>query len=154
MFLRATLLPILVLGVALPLPAQLTKDARYAILGGMVATEGAARIPMPLGKTGVELTDNGEINLDKLQKEIAGNGAVVTAGKVVRITAVDFSDKSIEFEIDGGGTKKKFLSNVQVGVGGAGPVQQSQKKETPDAKGSKITLLFAQKVKPDLSVDE
>ena len=61
--------------------------------------------------------------------------------KVVSITAIEFNDKSIEFEIDHGGTKKKnILSNIQVNVGGAS--SSDQKKETPEAKGSRITLLF------------
>jgi hypothetical protein len=151
---RTSVLLMLLLGVALPLRAQLTKDARFAILGGMIATEGAARIPMPLGKTGVELSENGLINRDKLQKEISGNGSMITAGKVVRITAIEFNEKSIEFEIDGGGTKKKnFLSNVQIGVGGVSP-QPDQQKVTPEAKGSRIALLFAGKVPPNLTVEE
>jgi hypothetical protein len=153
MFQRAAVLGILFIAAIAPASAQLTQDARYAILGNMVAVEGAARLPMPLGKTGVELSENGLVNRDKLQKEIVSNGQSINPGKVVRITGIEFNDKSIEFEIDGGGTKKKnFLSNIQVGMGGVS--SQDPKKETPDAKGSKITLLFAGKVPPNLSVDE
>src|SRR4030095_13370268 len=61
-------------------------------------------------------------------------------------------DKSIEFEIDHGGTKKKnVLSNIQVNVGGAS--SSDQKKETPEAKGSKITLQFAGKVPQDVTAE-
>jgi hypothetical protein len=153
MFQRAALLGVLTLAASVSAPAQLTQDARYSILANMVAVEGAARIPMPLGKNGVELSENGLLNRDKLQKEIASNGQAIMPGKVVKITAIEFNDKSIEFEIDGGGTKKKnFLSNIQVGVGGVS--SQDPKKETPEAKGSKITLLFAGKVPPNLTADE
>jgi Protein of unknown function (DUF2845) len=147
------LLPILILGLVPAGQAQIGQDARFSILGSMIATEGAARIPMPLGKTGIDLSENGLINRDKLQKELAANGGAITAGKIVTITAVEFNDKAIEFEIDGGGTKKKnFLSNIQVGVGPVNP-QQDQKKEEA-AKGSKVTLLFAAKVPPNLTADE
>jgi len=147
-------LPVLIVGLASTGHAQVSQDARFSILGSMVASEGAARIPMPLGKTGIEVSENGLVNRDKLQKELAANGGAITAGKVVMITGVEFNDKSIEFEIDGGGTKKKnFLSNIQIGVGGVSP-QPDQKKDEQAAKGSKITLLFAAKVPPNVTSDE
>jgi hypothetical protein len=106
---------------------------------------------MPLGKTGVEVSDKGLIDTTKLEKEIADNGAAIIAGKVVRITAIDFSDKAIEFEIDGGGAKKGgILSKIQVGIGN----NQSQPKETPEPKGSKVTLLFPGKVPRDLTAEQ
>jgi len=145
---------ILILAAAVFAPAQVTQDTRYTILGNMISVEGAARVPLPLGKTGVEVSENGLVNRDKLQKEIAGNGSAIGLNQVVRITAIEFNDKSIEFEIDNGGTKKKnFLSNIQVGMGGVSS-QDPNKKETPDAKGSKITLLFQGKVPPAITVDE
>lgn len=145
---------LLLLSLAVPTHAQLTQEARYGVLASMIAVEGAARIPMPLGKTGVELSESGLLNREKLQKEIVDEGSAITAGKVVSITAIEFRDKSIEFEIDGGGTKKKnILSNIQVGVGGVSSADQ-QKKPTPDAKGSKITLFFQGKVPSNLSGEE
>jgi hypothetical protein len=154
MFAGAKLLPIAILSMAISANGQISQDQRFSILGTLIATEGGARIPMPLGKTGVELSANGLINQDKLQKELAENGQVILPGKVVSITAIEFNDKSIEFEIDGGGTKKKnILSNIQIGVGGVSP--QDQKKDTtPDAKGSKITLVFPGKIPPDMTSEE
>ena len=137
----------------MPAQAQLTQDARFAILGSMIATEGAARIAMPLGKGGVELSENGLLNRNKLEKELAGNGRSIVPGRVVRITAIEFNDKSIEFELDGGGTKKKgILSKVQISVGGA--ASKDQPKDTPPATGSKITLTFATKLPQNLKVEE
>src|SRR5687767_13647344 len=114
MLTRAKFLPIVIMGLALPVYGQLSQNARFAILGSLVATEGAARIPMPLGKNGVELSANGAVSKEKLQKELAENSQAILPGKVVTITAIEFNDKSIEFEIDGGGAKKKnILSNIQ-----------------------------------------
>jgi len=153
MFASAKLLPIAVLGLAVSASAQLTQEQRFSVLGTLIATEGAARIPMPLGKTGVELSANGVISKDKLEKELAENGQVILPGKVVSITAIEFSDKSIEFEIDGGGTKKKsVLSRIQIGVGGVSPQNQKQ-DNTPDAKGSKITLVFPGKIPQDMTTE-
>jgi len=142
------------MGAAVSAHAQLTQEARFAILGSMIATEGAARIPLPLGKNGVDLSENGLIDRDKLQKEIASNGQSITPGKVVSITAIEFGDKSMEFELNGGGTKKKgILSRVQVGVGGGVSSQGPPKTEAP-AIGSKITLKFSGKVPSSLSVEQ
>lgn len=150
MLARARYLPILILSLGVSADAQVSQNTKFSILGSMIATEGAARIPMPLGKTGVELSANGLINKDKLEKELASNGQAILPGKVVSITAIEFNDKSIEFEIDHGGTKKKnILSNVQVSVGGAS--SSDQKKATPEAKGSTITLLFPGKVPQDVT---
>ena len=150
MFARAKYLPVLILGLAVSAHAQLSQEARYAVVGTLIAAEGAARIPMPLGKNGVELSANGLISRDKLQKELAENSQAILPGKIVTITSIEFNDKSIEFEIDGGGSKKKnILSNIQIGVGGS-TTQPDQKKETPEARGSKVTLLFQEKLPKEM----
>jgi hypothetical protein len=150
MFARAKYLPVLILGLAVSAHGQLSQEARFAIVGSLIATEGAARIPMPLGKNGVELSANGPISRDKLQKELAENSQAILPGKIVTITSIEFNDKSIEFEIDGGGSKKKnILSNIQIGVGGS-TTQPDQKKETPAARGSKVTLLFQEKLPKEM----
>jgi len=155
MLAKAKLLPVLILGLAVSASAQLSQDMRFSILGSLVAAEGAARIPMPLGKNGVELSANGLINRDKLQKELAENSQAILPGKIVTITAIEFGDKSIEFEIDGGGAKKKnILSNIQIGVGGASTGDPDQHKNTPQAKGSKVTLLFPSKLPKEMTAAE
>jgi hypothetical protein len=145
-----------VLVCVLPAQAQLSQNARYSILGQLIATEGAARVPMPLGKNGLELSDLGLVDRTKLQKELSSNGSAIAAGKVVRITAIEFGDKEIEFEIDGGGTVKKgILSRVQIGVGmGGGGTSQQQQQPERQAKGSKVTLKFANKIPPDTTPDQ
>jgi hypothetical protein len=153
MLFRGNLLAVLVMGASVTAHAQLTQEARFSILGSLIATEGAARIPMPLGKNGVDLSENGLIDRDKLQKEISSNGQAITPGKVVSITAIEFGDKSVEFELNGGGTKKKsILSRIQIGVGGASS-QSTPQSEAP-AIGSKIVLKFSGKIPPSLTVEE
>ena len=136
--------------------AQLSQDARFSILGQMIATESAARIPLPLGKTGVEVSDLGLVDRTKLQKELSSNGSAVPVGKVVIITAIEFSDDEIQFELDGGGTTKKgILSRIQIGVGGGGGnTQQQQQQPERQAKGSKITLKFTGKIPQDTTTEK
>jgi hypothetical protein len=143
---------VLLFGMSVSAHAQLPEAARFSIIGTLIATEGAARIPMPLGKNGVELSENGLIAKDKLQKEISNNGSAISPGRVVSITAIDFSDKEIEFELNHGGTKKKgILSRIQIGVGGASTSQPGQSE--PPAVGSKIVLKFAEKISPNLTAE-
>ena len=134
--------------VSLPLPAQISRDARYDILRTVLADQAAARIALPFGADGVELSESGEINKDKLERDIRKNGQSVEPGKVVTLTEISFADDTIEVELDGGGkNKKNFLDRVQVGVGvgnTTAPVNRDDK--TAKAKGSKIVLRFAKKV--------
>src|SRR5262245_9411330 len=141
--------------ISLPLSAQLSKDAKYEILRTVVADQAAARIGLPFGSDGIELTDSGQINNDKLSKDIRKNGQSIAPGKVVTVTAVSFGDDSIDIELDGGGKNKKgILDRIQVGMGTSGttvPINKDDK--TAQAKGSKIVVKFAKKVPSDLTPD-
>src|SRR5689334_14391965 len=96
--------------VCAPLPAQVSRDAKYDILRTVLADQAAARIALPFGADGVELSDSGEINKDKLQRDLKKNGQSVEVGRVVTLTDIAFSDSSIDVELDGGGkNKKNFL---------------------------------------------
>ena len=147
-----TFLPAVILGMTVSAYAQLSQDARISIISTLSATEGAARIQMPLGKGGVELSSDGSISREKLQKEIANNGISILPGRVVTITKIEFNSKSIEFELDGGGSKKgSFLSRVQVSVGVS---SQTQGAPAPQVHGSKVTLLFPEKLPKDLTGEQ
>src|SRR5215831_14592173 len=99
--------------------AQLSRDARYDLLRTVMADQAAARIGLPFGTDGVELSDSGQINQEKLQKEIQKNGQSIQPGKVVSITDMSFDDNKITLELDGGGkNKKSVLDRIQIGVGG------------------------------------
>ena len=133
--------------------AQLSQNARFEILRTVMAQQAAARTAMPLD--GVELTDTGEVNLEKVTKELDKEGVIIESGKVVTITSINFGDKDIEIELDGGGKKTKgILDRIQVGIGGqttpiGGP---DQKEEEP--KGSRIVLKFAGKAPAGLTPDQ
>lgn len=137
----------------MPLSAQLSRDARYDILRTVVADQAAARTALPFGSDGVEITDSGQVNQDKLTKDLQKNGRSVEAGKVVTVTAIAFDDSKIEIELDGGGkNKKSLLDRIQVGVGtGSQTVPLDRNDKTAKAKGSKIIVRFAKKIPANLS---
>jgi hypothetical protein len=153
MLYRSLLVGLLSLIVAVPLRAQISRDARFEILRTVMADQAAARIAMPFGTNGVDVTDAGEVNKEKVEADIKKNGQSIDVGKVVTVTEISFGDKQIDIELDGGGKNKKgFLDRLEVGVGTqTRPVSTDDPKK---AKGSKVVLKFAGKVPPDLTPEQ
>src|SRR4051794_9604970 len=111
---------IAVLGLVVPalVFGQASPASRTEIIRKLLSEESSVRIDLPFGGDGVELSDAGTINGDKLRKEIQKNGTSIPAGRIVQITDFEFSAKSIDVELDGGGKAKKNLGgHVQVSVG-------------------------------------
>jgi hypothetical protein len=153
---RGILVILLTLAMSTPGWAQISRDAKYDILRTVLADTAAARIALPFGSDGVELSEDGQVNKDKLTKDIQKNGQSIEPGKIVTITEISFDGDKVNIELDGGGkNKKSFLDRIQVGVGtdtANAPVTRDDK--TAKAKGSKIVVHFAKKVPPDLKPDQ
>ena len=139
----------------LPASAQISRDARYEILRTVIADQAAARVALPFGADGVEITDEGQVNKEKLDRDLRKNGQSIEPGKVVTVTDISFDDDKVEIELDGGGkNKKSFLDRVQVGVGvGNTTTPVGRDDKTAKAKGSKVVVRFVKKVPADLSPD-
>jgi hypothetical protein len=139
--------------LALPLSAQVSKDSRFEILRTVLADQAASRMAMPFGTGGVELSESGEVNKQKLQADLKKNGQSIAEGKVVTVTDIAFDDNKIELELDGGGKNKKgFFDRLEVGLGSqTTPVNRDDPKK---AKGSKVGLRFDGKVPPDITPDQ
>ncbi len=142
--------------ISVPLSAQISRDAKYDILRTVIADQASARIGLPFGDDGVELSDSGQINKEKLERDLRKNGQSITAGKVVTVTDISFDDNKIDIELDGGGkNKKSFLDRIQVGVGvGNQTTPVGRDDKTAKAKGSKIIVRFAKKVPADLKPEQ
>src|SRR5437667_6579619 len=98
MFHRSFPAVLVCLCLSFPLPAQLSRDSEFEILRTVIADQASARIAMPFGTAGIELSEAGEINKDTLDKEMKKNGQSVELGKVVTVTDIDLSDDEIEIE--------------------------------------------------------
>src|SRR5881628_3593004 len=147
---------LVVLNFCSPLPAQISRDAKFGILRTVIAEQASARIALPFGADGVNLSDTGEVNREKLEKDLKKNGQSIEIGKVVTVTEIAFDDDKIEIELDGGGKNKKgFLDRIQVGVGvGNRTTPVGRDDKTQKAKGSKVVLRFEKKVPPDLRPEQ
>ena len=144
MLYRGFLVGLLSLIVGVPLSAQISRDAKFEILRTVMADQAASRIGLPFGTGGVELSDAGEVNKQKLDADLKKNGQSIEVGKVVTVTEISFDDNKVEIELDGGGkNKKSFLDRLEVGVGTqTRPVSSDDPKK---AKGSKVVLKFCGK---------
>jgi hypothetical protein len=142
--------------MSVPVAAQISRDAKYEMLRTVLADQAATRIALPFGNDGVELSDSGQVNTDKLDKDIRKNGQSIPTGKVVTVTEISFDDDKVEIELDGGGkNKKSFFDRIQVGVGAGNtttPVGRDDK--TAKAKGSKIVVRFSKKVPVNLTPEQ
>lgn len=156
MFYRGFLTGVIALCVCLPLPAQISRDSKFEILRTVIADQAAARVGLPFGEEGVELSESGEINKEKLDRDLRKNGQSVESGKIVTVTDIGFDDNKINIELDGGGkNKKNIFDRIQVGIGtGSTTVPVSRDDKTAKAKGSRIVLRFAKKVPQDLTPEQ
>jgi len=153
MLYRSLLIGLLSLVVTVPLWAQISRDSKFEILRTVMADQASARIAMPFGTNGVDVSEAGEVDKQKVEADIKKNGQSIEVGKVVTVTEISFGDKQIEIELDGGGKNKKgFLDRLEVGIGTqTRPVSNDDPKK---AKGSKVVLRFADKIPPDLTPDQ
>ncbi len=130
---------------------KMTPQTKLLIIRDLTAERVFARIPFPKGKQGLEIKDgNVSPSQDRAARLAMENGFAAHPGDRVVITNVVIKEKSIVFEINGGGKKKdKWYRHVSVGMGGnmAGP------PPSPEATGSSVTLAFDKYV-PELSGEQ
>lgn len=140
-------------------PAQATslqESSRIQILRALLAEYGTVRIVLPAGSKGLRLQSTGQVDQDSLQHEITQNGTALKPGTLVQITQIQFKDKEIVLQINGGGKRSKWYDHVQGGMvttdAPMPTVADPNSIEEPPP-GSSITLAFPGKV-PDMTPDE
>jgi hypothetical protein len=134
--------------------ADLKPASRMAIVRGLVAETATVLAPLPRGEKGLRVSAEGGIDREGLGHEILQEGTAVPSKSVVQITAIQFHDKDIVFEINGGSKKKsKWYEHIEVGIGSQTTPISNPNAEPGTQNGSKITLLFPRKL-PDMTVDE
>jgi hypothetical protein len=117
--------------------------------------------PLPAGKEGFHVSVGKPLETDLLDRAVATHGPAVNTGDSVQITKLEFHDRQIIVDVNGGGRgKRHWRDHIQVGMGGGGypPMQTSSTQDQgppglqPGA-GSTIFLEF-NKPLPDLTPDE
>jgi hypothetical protein len=114
--------------------------------------------PLPGGKKGFRLQVGQPLNEQVLRQLIANNGAAGSSGDMVQITKIEFKDKEIVLDINGGGKgRTRWRDRIQIQVGGTMPQSTvtDSRNVAPVAQGQGATLIldFGRPL-PDLTVAE
>jgi hypothetical protein len=121
-----------------------------------------ARKPLPGGKDGITFLVDKPLNEETLNHAVMLHGAAVNSGDPVQITKLEFHERTIIVDVNGGGRpKKNWRDHIQFGLGGtmpttSGTTTQQQDQGPPgfqQGMGGTIFLQFPKSV-PDLSPDE
>ena len=147
------------LGIALLLaPAGFPKEGmdpnvRIDIIRGLLREVGVTKIPMPRGKKGVRIDEQGNVDKAEAEKELRSNGTAMQPGVPAQITKIEFKSDQVTFELNGGGkSSKKWYQHIEVGMGvPIAPVTTNQ----PQAAvfGSSVTVDFGRPL-PNLTVPQ
>ena len=90
-----------------PLSAQISRDAKFDILRTVIADQAASRIALPFGTGGVDLSDAGEVNKQKLDTDIKKNGQSIEVGKVVTVTEISFDETKSKLNLTAAARTRK-----------------------------------------------
>ena len=133
--------------------SSLSEDSRIKIIRTLGSEYVALKIPLPINKTGLTVSSNGEFDWKKNEEASLAAGQFIAPGITVQITKINILPNKIVFEINGGGRKKKrFLEHIQVGSSGGGRTLADPTSDAPP-QGSYVNIQFAKTI-PELSPEE
>jgi len=146
-----------------PKSATLTETSKLALIRYVSGEFSKARKPIPAGKEGFVIYTDKPLNFDYLDRAIASHGAAINTGDPTQITRLEFKDRTIIVDINGGGRPKhNWLEHIQLGIGGP-TTPESSTTVTPEGQqgpagiqpgaGGTLYLQFPKNI-PDLTPDE
>ena len=110
--------------------------------------------PLPGGKKGFRFTPGQPLDEKHLRQLSANSGYAARPGDMVQITRLEFRDKEIYVDINGGGRQgRRWRDRIQVSIGGASTVQRQGPVQGYQGLGSTLILDFGRPI-PDLTPDE
>ncbi len=138
--------------------AQLRPESRLQIVRYVSGEFVKVVKPLPAEKSGFRLQVGAPFDEKELQKSLANHGAAASPGDTVQITRIEFRDKEIVVEVNGGSKKhRRFRDHIQIGIGGGGrsvpPVTTATGAPGAQrAAGTTLILDYGRPV-PDMSAD-
>src|SRR5208283_3082655 len=143
--------------------ATLQENSKLALIRYVSGEFAKARKPVPGGKDGFILYTDKPLNQDSLDHAVARRGAAVNTGDSVQITGLEFKERTIGVDLNGGGhPKRHWRDHLQIGMGGGMPMPQTQTTTSPQEQGpagfqpgmgGTIYVQFPKTI-PDLTPDE
>jgi len=159
-------------GAAAPAPtngtkksATLQENSKLELIRYVSGEFAKAKKPIPGGKDGVTMFADKPLDEDALNHSVVLHGAAVNTGDKAQITKLEFRERTIVVDVNGGGRpKKNWRDHIQIGMGGAPmptstttPTNPNGEEQGPpgfqQGRGGTIYLQFAKNV-PDLTPDE
>ncbi len=136
----------------------LTPESRLALVRYVSGEFARAIRPLPAGKDGLYVKAGQPLNEETLHRAVATHGAAINPGDSVQLTHLEFRNKDILIDINGGGRGKKqrLRDRIHIDLGGIPTVTTTNPNQTPGLQpgtGSTIDLDFGRPL-PDLTPEE
>jgi len=145
-----------------PKNATLQETSKLALIRFVSGEFAKAIKPLPAGKEGFHVTVGKPVPTEALDRAVATHGPAVNTGDSVQITKLEFRDRQIVVDVNGGGRgRKHWRDHIQVGFGGPGypggmQTASAQDQGPPGLQPGTGSTLFLEfnKPLPDLTPDE
>jgi len=148
-------------GAPAPKSGPLQETSKLDLIRFVSGEYAKARKPLPGGKEGFILYVDKPVDETMLERAVVNHGAAVNTGDSVQVTKLDFRDRTILVDLNGGGRPKKhWRDHISIGMGGY-PVGQTTNSTTQDqgppgvqqGAGGTLILQFPKNV-PDMTPDQ
>jgi hypothetical protein len=133
--------------------APLQPESRLEIVRYVSGEFAKVRKPIPAGKKGFKIEVGKKVDESDLRSALRAHGPAANPGDTVQVTGIEFRNKEIVVEINGGGRSNfNIRDHLQVGVG------QNMQAPLPTSgehknNGGTLVLDFGHSV-PDMSADD
>jgi hypothetical protein len=143
----------------------LSETSKLSLIRFVSGEFAKARRTLPGGKDGFTFLVDKPLDEPYLEKAVLSHGAAVASGDNAQITRLEFHDKMIIVDVNGGGRPKKgnWKDHISFGMGGYGTPQSTAQTTATDenggppgfaqGRGGTIYLQFPANV-PDLSPED
>ncbi len=138
-----------------PQSDRLQEKSRMEILRQVSGEFARAVRPLPGGKKGIHLKVGQPFDENNLRSALASSGSAANPGDQVQITQIEFREKEIILDINGGGRQRtRWRDRIHLEVGGL-PTARVEQTGPPGLQrvGSTIYLDFGQRV-PDITPNQ
>ncbi len=97
---------------------EVERNDRLLLIRSLAHEVAVARVPMPPGRKGIRLKQDGQLDQTQAKKELMNHGVSIKPGMPVEITAIRFKSDRIVFELNGGGKSgTHWYNHIEFGVG-------------------------------------
>jgi hypothetical protein len=141
----------------------LTETSKLSLIRYVSGEYAKARKPIPGGKEGFTIYTDKPLNQEYLDRIIATHGAAINTGDPTQITKLEFRERTILVDVNGGGRQKShWWEHIQVGMGGPNypqnqttstPVDQQGPAGIQPGMGGTLILQFPKAI-PDLTPED